>query len=252
MSMNTDCLMTHMDSELSRPEPPIQDLGAYWHAGASWETELYRKERRSRKLAWAIATAAGICALLSLSALNLLVPLKQFEAVVVIADKTTGFVEVARSLDEGKLSENEAVKTANLVRYIRARETYDPRSLKDNYDLAQLYSTGQAAADLRHDFEPSNPGARDKVLGRDARVAVTIKSVSFLNRATATVRFSTETRRDNAVRREHWVCVVRFRYTTAPMRNEYRFDNPLGFQVVDYRRDQESLPEVLPDERGAR
>jgi type IV secretion system protein VirB8 len=190
--------------------------------------------------------------LLSLSALNLLIPLKQFEAVVVIADKTTGFVEVARSLNESKLSENDAIKTANIVRYIRARETYDPRALKDNYDLAQLYSTGQAAADLRHEFEPSNPQSKDKLLGRDTRIAVTIKSVSFLNASTATVRFSTETRRDNTLRREHWVSVVRFRYTTAPLKNEYRFDNPLGFQVVEYRRDQESLPEVLPADKAAR
>jgi type IV secretion system protein VirB8 len=241
------------DVELSgsRPEANSPELGAYWKTGASWEAELYRKERRSRKIAWTVATIAGISTVLSLSALNLLVPLKQFEAVVVIADKTTGFVEVARSLDESKLSENDAIKTANVVRYIRARETYDPRSLKDNYDLAQLYSTGQAAADLRHEFEPSNPQSKDKVLGRETRISTTIKSVSFLNASTATVRFSTETRRGNTLRREHWVSVVRFRYTTAPLKNEYRFDNPLGFQVVEYRRDQESLPEILPAEKAA-
>ncbi len=244
--------MTNEDAAGNTPETQPIDLTAYWKAGASWEAELYRKERRSRKIAWTVATVAGISTLLSLSALNLLVPLKQFEAVVVIADKTTGFVEVARSLNESKLSENDAIKTANIVRYIRARETYDPRALKDNYDLAQLYSTGQAAADLRHEFEPSNPQSKDKLLGRDTRIAVTIKSVSFLNSSTATVRFSTETRRDNTLRREHWVSVVRFRYTTAPLKNEYRFDNPLGFQATEYRRDQESLPEVLPADKAVR
>ena len=244
--------MTNENAAGNTTETPPIDLTAYLKAGASWEAELYRKERRSRKIAWTVATVAGISTLLSLSALNLLVPLKQFEAVVVIADKTTGFVEVARSLNESKLSENDAIKTANIVRYIRARETYDPRALKDNYDLAQLYSTGQAATDLRHEFEPSNPKSKDKLLGRDTRIAVTIKSVSFLNASTATVRFSTETRRDTTLRREHWVSVVRFRYTTAPLKNEYRFDNPLGFQVVEYRRDQESLPEVLPADKAAR
>lgn len=244
--------MSNAEPTQNTPESPPIDLTAYWKAGASWEAELYRKERRSRKIAWTVAAVAGISTLLSLSALNLLVPLKQFEAVVVIADKTTGFVEVARSLDESKLSENDAIKTANIVRYIRARETYDPRALKDNYDLAQLYSTGQAAADLRHEYEPSNPQSKDKLLGRDTRIAVTIKSVSFLNASTAAARFSTETRRDNTLRREHWVSVVRFRYTTAPLKNEYRFDNPLGFQVVEYRRDQESLPEVLPADKAAR
>lgn len=32
----------------------------------------------------------------------------------------------------------------------------------------------------------------------------------------------------------------------------HRFDNPLGFQVVEYRRDQETLPEVLPADKAAR
>ena len=39
-----------------------------------------------------------------------------------------------------------------------------------------------------------------------------------------------------------WVSLVRFRYTAAPMRNAWRFDNPLGFQVLEYRRDQETAP----------
>lgn len=242
--------MSNAESTADKPETQPMALGDYWKAGASWEVELYRKERRSRRIAWTVATIAALSTVLSLSALNLLVPLKQFEAVVVVADKTTGFVEVARSLAESKLSENDAIKTANIVRYIRSRETYDPRGLKDNYDLAQLYSTGLASADLKHEFEPSNPQSKDKVLGRDTRIAVTIESVSFLNAQTATVRFSTETRRDNTLRREHWVSVVRFRFTTAPLKNEYRFDNPLGFQVVEYRRDQESLPEVLPAEKA--
>lgn len=244
--------MADAETTAETPTPQKTDLGPYWKAGASWEDELYRKERRSRRIAWVIATIAGISTLLSLLALNALVPLKQFEAVVVVADKTTGFVEVARTLAESKLSENDAIKTANVVRYIRARETYDPRALKDNYDLAQLYSTGQASADLRREFEPSNPQSKDKALGRESRIAVTISSVSFLNAATATVRFTTETQRDNTLRREHWVSVVRFRFTTAPLKNEYRFDNPLGFQVVEYRRDQESLPEVVPADRVVR
>lgn len=225
---------------------PKPDLQHYWQAGATWEAELYRKERQSRKLAWTIAAISGGIAIACVSALNLLLPLKQFEPYLVAFDKTTGYVEVIRKLNPGDLSENEAVNTANIVRYIRARETYDPRALKDNYDLAQLYSTGQASADLKHEFEPSNPQSKDKVNGRDTRIAVTVKSVSFLNRNTASVRFSTETKKDNTVRREHWVSVVRYRRTTAPLKNEYRFDNPLGFQVTEYRRDQESLPDLRP------
>ncbi|TJW48148.1 MAG: type IV secretion system protein, partial [Mesorhizobium sp.] len=67
-------------------------------------------------------------------------------------------------------------------------------------------------------------------------------SVSLLNRNTASVRFATTTRRENSSTADNWVAVIKFRYTSTPLKNEWRFDNPLGFQVTDYRRDQESAP----------
>ena len=66
--------------------------------------------------------------------------------------------------------------------------------------------------------------------------------VTFPNNRTALVRFSTDEKSATNVVTRNWVSLVRFRYSGAPMRNEWRFDNPLGFQVVEYRRDQESVP----------
>ncbi|WP_353646196.1 VirB8/TrbF family protein [Mesorhizobium sp. WSM2239] len=221
----------------------------YFQQGKSWEDDTHRSLRRSRTFAWLLTGVFGAIALLSLVALVLLFPLKQYEPYMVAVDKTTGYLEIARALKPGDLSQDEAVTAANIVRYIRARETYDPRMIKSNFDLAQLYSTGSAADDLVREFTPSNPSSKDKRYGTDTTISVTVKSVSFLNRTTATVRLSTEEKRQNTTRREHWVAVVKFRYTSTPLKNEYRFDNPLGFQVAEYRRDQESLPDATPADR---
>ncbi|WP_352679631.1 virB8 family protein [Mesorhizobium australicum] len=153
-----------------------------------------------------------------------------------------GQFEISFRVLASVLSQNEAVTAANLVRYIRARETYDSRELKQNYDLAQLYSTDVASKDLTWLFTPANPQSLDKIFGRNVTVSVEIKSVSLLNRNTASVRFATTTRRDNSSTADNWVAVIKFRYTSTPLKNEWRFDNPLGFQVTDYRRDQESAP----------
>jgi type IV secretion system protein VirB8 len=221
----------------------------YYQQGKSWEDDAHRGLRRSRTFAWLVTGVFGVIALLSLAALVLLFPLKQYEPYMVVVDKTTGYLEIARALKPGDLAGHEAVTAANIVRYIRARETYDPRMIKSNFDLAQLYSTGAAADDLVREFTPSNPNSKDKVYGTDTNIAVTLKSVSFLNRTTAATRFSTEEKRQNTTRRNHWVAVVKFRYTSTPLKNEYRFDNPLGFQVTEYRRDQESMPEAAPPDR---
>jgi type IV secretion system protein VirB8 len=210
--------------------------------GATWERDIARRNRNSRALAWIVAGVMTIVAVGALGILALLVPLKTYEPYMVVVDKTTGFVEVKRPMAEGPLTQDEAVTTFNVVRYIKARETYDPKALKDNFDLAQLLATADAARELTEIYSPANPSNPVKVYGTNTVVAVTIKSVTFPNNRTALARFSTEEKSSTNIVTRNWVSLVRFRYTSVPIRNEWRFDNPLGFQVLEYRRDQETAP----------
>lgn len=214
----------------------------YYAEGATWEHDLARRNRNSRALAWIVAAVMTIVAIAAISTVALLVPLKTYEPYMVVVDKTTGFVEVKRPMAEGSLSQDEAVTMFNVVRYIKARETYDPRALKDNFDLAQLLSAGDAAREFTEIYSPANPQNPVKILGTNTEIAVTIKSVTFPNNRTALVRFSTEQKSATNVITRNWVSLVRFRYTSTPMRNQHRFENPLGFQTLEYRRDQETAP----------
>jgi type IV secretion system protein VirB8 len=184
----------------------------------------------------------SVVAIVALGVLALLVPLKTYEPYMVVVDKATGFVEVKRPMAEGALTQDEAVTMFNVVRYIKARETYDPKALKDNFDLAQLLASGDAARELTEIYSPANPNNPVKIYGTNTEVAVNIKSVTFPNNRTALVRFSTDEKSATNTITRHWVSLVRFRYTGAPMRNEWRFENPLGFQALEYRRDQETAP----------
>ncbi|MCP3468578.1 virB8 family protein [Bradyrhizobium sp. CCGUVB23] len=214
----------------------------YYVEGATWEHDIARRNRNARALAWTVAAVMTLVALGLLAILALLVPLKTYEPYMVVVDKTTGFVEVKRPMAEGPLTQDEAVTTFNVVRYVKARETYDPKALKDNFDLAQLLAAKEAARDLTEIYSPANPQNPVKIYGTNTEVAVAIKSVTFPNSRTALVRFSTDEKTPTNAIARNWVALVRFRYTSAPMRNEYRFDNPLGFQVLEYRRDQETAP----------
>jgi type IV secretion system protein VirB8 len=214
----------------------------YYADGVSWELDIARANRNSRALAWIVAAIMTIVSIVSLGTLALLVPLKTYEPYMIVVDKTTGFVEVKRPMAEGPLTQDEAVTTFNVVRYIKARETYDPKALKDNFDLAQLLASGDAAHELTEIYSPANPQNLVKIYGTNTEVSVSVKSVTFPNNRTALVRFSTDEKTATSITTRNWVSLVRFRYTSAPMRNEYRFDNPLGFQVLEYRRDQETAP----------
>lgn len=227
------------DNAIAAPEPVDP---RYYAEGATWEQDIARRNRNSRALAWIVASVMTVVAVAALGTLALLVPLKTYEPYMVVVDKTTGFVEVKRPMAEGPLTQDEAVTTFNVVRYLKARETYDPKALKDNFDLAQLLATGEAARDLADLYAPASPRNPLKVYGAGTEIAVTVKSVTFPNNRTALARFSTEERSATSVTTRDWVSLVRFRYTAAPMRNQWRFNNPLGFQVVEYRRDQETAP----------
>lgn len=224
----------------------------YYEEAITWERDVIRSAKRSRAVAWTVACIATLIALMALGGLLLLLPLKTFEPYVVEVDKTTGYMEVKRALKPTDEDPAEAVTSMNIVRYLRARETYDPPAIKDNFDLAELLSTADAARQLVELYSPTNPANPVKQLGRHTRISVSIKSVQFPNNRTAIVRFSTTETGQTNTTTSHWTSLLRFRYTNAPMKNEWRFDNPLGFQVTEYRRDQESAstsePAAKPDQ----
>jgi len=228
-------------SAQSPTETPDIDKN-YYADGVRWETAVYRSILWSRNIWRTVSVLLGLALILALAALYALIPLKSLEVVTLLVDKTTGFVEVARPLEAGgELTQRESVTRANIVRYIRARETYDPKGLRDNFDMASLYSGGIASKDLQAEFAASNPDNPMKKYGPETTISVFVKSVIFLNERTAAVRFQTTRKSERENVSTDWVANVRFRYTSEPMRNDWRFDNPLGFQALEYRRDQETI-----------
>ena len=241
------------EAESGADRPLVND--SYFHDGARWERDIYRRLEISRNVWRVVAVVALVCLAIGLLTLLSLVPLKSTEVVTLLVDKATGFVEVAKPLEEGgPISQREAVTQANIVRYIRARETYDPPALRDNFELASLLSAGQASKDLQEAFSPNNLHNPVKLYGIGGRIRVIIHSVNFLSQgwmenpkspATAAVRFTTVRTSDRERLEEHWAANVRFRYTAEPMKNEWRWDNPLGFQVIEYRKDQETVAPIV-------
>ena len=224
------------------PATGDRQLASYFQQGEIWEQDIVMRARRSSRLAWLVALAFAALALLGLAALALMLPLKSFEPYVVVVDKTTGHIEVKSGLTRpARLNEQEAITQANIVRYIRNREGYDPFAVDESFGLAALLSTGQAARELQALYSAANPDNPVKLYGRLNAVLVDIKSVTFPNASTAIARFSTTRKSETESVTRHWISVLRFRYTDTPVRNAWRFDNPLGFQVYSYRRDQETV-----------
>ncbi len=238
-------------SDLNLRRPPSGRETKY-EAAASWAADVHGSLRASRRIAWIVAAAAALVAVLEALALAGLAPLKTVIPYTILVDRQTGYVETIKGLKPGPLSETSAVTQSFLVQYVIARETFDAADLRDNYRKVTLWSAGSARNGYVDEMRKTNAASPLNLYPPTAIVGATIDSVSLLTTTTALVRFET-VRHDSGggvTPQGSFVAVMAFRYTGAPMRMEDRFLNPLGFQVTSYRRDSSSVPGATPPMAG--
>lgn len=219
-------------------------LDAYYSEAESWAGDRQDALRSSRRTAWIVAAAAVAVALLEGLALLLLTPLKTVVPYTLLVDRNTGFVQALEPLDPAKVAADTALTQSFLVQYVIARESFDIDTLQADYRKVGLWSAEQARSGYIAGMQISSPQSPLALYPRTTVVETRVKSVSPVGRNVAMVRFDT-VRRDAGGQVEParaWVAVIRFRYSGEPLRLEDRLVNPLGFQVLRYRRDAEALP----------
>jgi len=211
----------------------------YYRDGDTWEYETYLRLKLSNRRAWIVAAIASAVSVLSLFALVLILPLKEFAPYVVTVHGETGYLEVTRGLQPGDLTQDEAVTSANIVRCLTAHETFDATDYRENFDYVNLCMADSALENYRSVFTNGNPDNPVTLYGYDTTVLVQIKSLQLLSDTTAQVRFQTIKNATGRESTEHRVAILTFRYVQKPTSLSDRFKNPLGFQITRYRRDQE-------------
>jgi type IV secretion system protein VirB8 len=225
-----------------------QALDAYYSEGDSWARDRNDGLRASRRLAWIVAAIAVVVVLFEAIALIILMPLKTVVPYTLLVDRQTGYVQALKPLDAEKIAPDSALTQSFLVQYVVARESFDIDALQTNYRKVALWSTDSARSDYIAGVQVSNPESPLARYPRSTLVETRVKSVSSLGGNAALVRFET-VRRDAGGRSSPpsaWVAVIRYRFSDQPLQTEDRFINPLGFQVVRYRRDAEALPPPEP------
>lgn len=207
-----------------------------------WFHDRYQSARVNGNRWFVLAILFGTLACLAVAAIAVLTPLKTVQPFLVEVNNASGEVRVLKSFDVAEFAPGDAVTKSFLAKYVVTRETYDPQDLKQNYQTVRLMS--DPAEGLRVDSWLSTTNAASPLNRYQTHTvrAVRVKSVSFLNRRTAQVRFaSTETMRTTK-KEDAWVAIVSFRFVNLPETEEERFINPVGFQVTAYRVDQELAP----------
>ncbi|HEX5184489.1 MAG TPA: VirB8/TrbF family protein [Allosphingosinicella sp.] len=219
-------------------------LDAYYREAATWNRDRLDDLARSRRTAWWVAGSAAAVAILLALTLILLMPLKTVVPYTLLVDKTTGYVQALKPLNPDKVSPDSALTQSFLVQYVIAREGYDVDTVRENYRKVALWSAQTARTDYVNLMQGSNPASPLNAYPRTTIVETEVKSVSPIDRNAALVRFDTIRRDANGIAQpaRSWVAVIHYRYSGEPMKLEDRFINPLGFQVLRYRKDPETAP----------
>ena len=225
----------------------MTDRSEYFERAETWATDTRELSTRSRRTAWIVAGIAVAVAALEAVALAMLAPLKTVQPVTLLVDKQTGYVQALDPLSPRRITADDALTDSLLAQYVSAREGFDRATVGVAYRRVALWSSGTARQIYVSQMPASNPASPFQRYAPGTIVQASVKSVSKLSAGTALVRFDTAVadRSGRVAQAQPWIAVVRYRYSDAPMQFEDRLVNPLGFQVLSYRRDAEA-PSALP------
>jgi len=213
--------------------------------GDTWNDNIINIALRSEKRAWLCFWLMFLVAGVSVGAVAALAPLKSVETFVVRVDNATGIVDVIHGEGEsgGEDNYNEAIDKHFVARYLRHRENYSAGEFKENYKIIGLMSSSDEGQRYYSDVY-ENPSATHTKLNDQDILKTKIKNISFIDTASertiVTVRFLSWVERGSTRSdQQHWVSTIEFHYIGTPDKESDRLLNPLGFEVVSYRKDPE-------------
>lgn len=232
-------------------------LEAYLGAAQTWEADWLAKAIASKRRAYWIAGAFGALAAMALLSLLALMPLKTVEPFVIRVDNTTGITDVV-PVYAGKADVAETVTRHLLNNYVVSRERYFYAMAEQDYNTVGAYNSPQQNTALMAAWNRSNPDSPLLKYKDGTTVRAQVKAVSFIKRADGTqdlaqVRFFTATRAGGtgAEVLQHFIATIQYTYVAPSKDEQLRALNPMGFRVLDYRREPEIVTEPAPKPAGA-
>ncbi len=216
------------------------DLKAYFAEAASWDHDRLIAANRSKRLAWIVASVASGLAITGVAAVAMLTPLKTVAPYVITVDKATGASEITSALTgDRQITYNEAVSKYFLADYVRNREGWIPQARQEFFEGVLAMSSRDEQARWTAFYAKDNPRSPQSVFTDLDTVFIAIKSVTFVSKNVAQIRFTKTLQRGGSSTDTPAIAIVTFDTTDTPTTEQQRFKNPLGLEVQSYRADLE-------------
>ena len=236
-----------------KADPPLE---AYFAEAASWDADRVALRRRAERIAWWVAGAGWVCAIVSAVALMLLTPLKRVEPFVIRVDNSTGVVDVV-PVYGGQGEMPEVFTRYLLTHYITVCERFNFTTAESDYEECGAFHSAQRNQAWYSEWNPSNPNSPLNVYKDGTTLRAEVASLSFFKRGTgvsdlAQIRYVKLKRATGSsdAQASHWIATIQYAYGEPSKDPKVRRWNPLGLKVIDFRPEPEVLNESRPQGKG--
>lgn len=174
-------------------------------------------------------------------ALVLLLPLKTLVPVIATIDENTHVTKVQVVTPEIIMG-NEMYIRGELYQFIINCNSIDSGFRQRLSDLCRLHATKDVAQQYDQEISPENPLNPYYLIGNTGKRDVDVTGVNILDMKAGLgqVTYKTITKKPGAAPvTEYWTATLRYKFTGHPVGINDRLENPLGFAVYAYRKDQE-------------
>jgi type IV secretion system protein VirB8 len=210
----------------------------YYQAAKSWYQEHYETTVITKYRYQLMTILLSLLLTLSLIAITVMMPLKQYVYRLLSIDHQTGEVTELKHLDGETFSENWVVTRYFLNQYVINRESYHFDDIRRSFNQVLALSNTEIGSQYRQSVIVDNPNGAINTLKNNYYKTVNVISINQLNDKTALVRFDVSTHANantNDVKTESFQAVVKWDYTDVAMSLSDRDLNPLGFNVTYYQ-----------------
>ena len=196
----------------------------------------------SERRAW--RAARWLAALLALEAVAIAaaLPLKSTVPYVIELDRASGAASILEIADARSIPASDVQDKYWLAQYVLARESYDYRTLENDFIKTRELSSAQAFAPYAAQFGQKE-GSLERLYGDAKQIRVSLISVVPNGNGIATVRFkkTLQSTQSGLVEKESlWTATMGYEYQPRLKAPEAsRLVNPFGFRVTSYRTDEE-------------
>ncbi|MDP9606112.1 VirB8/TrbF family protein [Variovorax sp. NFACC27] len=218
---------------------------SYLLEAQSWELDRARRAEHSAKVAWIVASVSIVIAVLAAAAVAGLTPLKQPVPVLIRVDSSSGIVDIVPTY-EGTADIEQLVTRNLLQNYVIARERYFYGTAEADYELVAAQNSPRLNQEWASLWATDNPASPLNAYKDGTSIRTQVRSITFLKLDSgkdrlAQVRFTRSTRAggNGEEQASHWVSTIDFAYVRPSKDDKTRSLNPLGFRVVEYRREPE-------------